>query len=184
MADSIRDTSAGQFLRAIGFKLWLAYPEELPGFEPQPMPAAAAEELSASHGNDLEKTLSKIAVRDTTANATTSQSSSEKDITIGEAIVVSWTENDRDNPRNWTQGKKAFTLTLINVYTFVVYLTASIITPTAEFIMQRYDVSIIVASLGLSMYVVGCKSCPPSLLDVLVLTFACQTAWARCSSAR
>ncbi|KIV80851.1 hypothetical protein PV11_08327 [Exophiala sideris] len=152
MANLIRDTPAGHLLRTVGFKSWLAYPEELPGFEPQQMPAVS-EALPTSNNEDLEKTLSKITAKETTTSGLTSESSSEKD--VGGAIVVSWTENDKDNPRNWSQGKKAFTLTLINVYTFVVYLTASIITPTAEAIMKRYDVSVVVASLGLSMYVVG-----------------------------
>ncbi|KAI1611565.1 MFS transporter [Exophiala viscosa] len=152
MANPIRDTSAGQLLRAVGFKSWLAYPEELPSFEPQQMPAVP-ETLPVTNIEDLEKTLSKIATKETASNGLTSESSSEKD--VGEAIVVSWTSNDKDNPRNWSQGKKMYTLTLINLYTFVVYLTASIITPTAEFIVKRYDVSIVMASLGLSMYVVG-----------------------------
>lgn len=154
MGKAIRDTPAGHLLRLIGFKTQLSWPEEVPGFEPQQMPAIA-EEISTS-GEDLEKTLSKISARvGTTIEGEITNKLSEKE--LAGAIVVTFAENDEDNPRNWSQGKKTWILTLVNVYTFVVYLTASIITPDAEFIMQRYNVSIVVASLGLSMYVVGCR---------------------------
>ena len=64
-----------------------------------------------------------------------------------------------------------WTLTVVNLYTFVVYLTASVITPTAGAIMERYNISLVVASLGLSMYVVGCELIPLLFPDVLILTF-------------
>ncbi|KAK5196224.1 hypothetical protein LTR92_003768 [Exophiala xenobiotica] len=156
MAQAIRDTPAGQFLRYVGFSSWLAYPEEEDGFEPEPMPTVA-EEVSAPIGaSDLERTLSKISAKvgtKTEGEITNNLKLSEKE--LADVIVVSFTKDDQGNPRNWPQAKKTWTLTLINTYTFVVYLSASIITPDAEVIMQRYNVSTVVASLGLSMYIVG-----------------------------
>ncbi|KAK6382736.1 hypothetical protein LTS17_003405 [Exophiala oligosperma] len=157
MAQALRDTPAGHLLRLIGFRSYLSWPEEAPNFEPRQMPAIAKEISSSS--DDLEKTLSKISARVGTKTdegsdiITNNKKLSRKE--LADAIVVTFAENDQDNPRNWPQRKKTWTLTLVNVYTFVVYLTASIITPDVEFIMQRYNVSIVVASLGLSMYVVG-----------------------------
>lgn len=154
MAQAIRDTPAGQFLRFVGFGSWLAYPEEVEGFEPQQMPTVA-EEVSTPSEEDLEKTLSKISAKIGTTEGEITNKLSEKE--LADVIVVSFTKDDQGNPRNWSQAKKTWTLTLINTYTFVVYLASSIITPDAEAIMQRYNVSIVVASLGLSMYVVGCR---------------------------
>jgi DHA1 family multidrug resistance protein-like MFS transporter len=158
MAQAIRDTPAGQFLRYVGFSSWLAYPEEDDGFEPEPMPTVAEEVSAPIGGSDLERTLSKISAKvgtKTEGEITNNMKLSEKE--LADVIVVSFTKDDQGNPRNWPQAKKTWTLTLINTYTFVVYLSASLITPDAKFIMQRYNVSVVLASLGLSMYIVGCK---------------------------
>lgn len=182
MAQALRDTPAGHLLRLIGFRSYLSWPEEAPNFEPRQMPAIAKEISSSS--DDLEKTLSKISARVGTKTdegsdiITNNKKLSRKE--LADAIVVTFAENDQDNPRNWPQRKKTWTLTLVNVYTFVVYLTASIITPDVEFIMQRYNVSIVVASLGLSMYVVGCK-CPCFWLGWVAANVN-QTVWVPCSS--
>ncbi|KAL2415607.1 MFS-type transporter pyvG [Exophiala dermatitidis] len=162
----LRDTPAGQLLRLVGFKEWLAYPEELPGFEPSSMPVVVSEEtaesdtpgvlnLPAEHDidPDLEKVHSKTSIALSLDQTAVKRRLSQDG--LSEAIMVSFTENDSDNPRNWSPAKKNWTLVVINLYTFVVYCTASIITPTAGFIMKRFGVSIVVASLGLSMYVVG-----------------------------
>ncbi len=146
MLDFINETPAGQFLRFLGFqKPWLSYPEEKPGFQPGHLPAIVSETSSSPSEHDLEKTIL----------------ASEKDVTPGspcpetEVTIVAFAENDPANPRNWRHAKKMWTLAVVNLYTFCVYCTASIITPTTGAIMKRYDVSIVVASLGLSMYVVG-----------------------------
>lgn len=70
-------------------------------------------------------------------------------------IVTWYSDKNEENPRNWSDLKKGWVISVLTLYTFVVYCTASIITPTAEFVMQRCNVSIDVASVGLSMYVVG-----------------------------
>jgi MFS transporter, DHA1 family, multidrug resistance protein len=154
MADFIKETSAGQFLRLLGFQQpWLLYPEENPGFKPAGTPVGCENHPSVVE-KDLEKMLSTVSAAKVPSEETTTPpvESSEKEI-----IIVSWSENDAANPRNWAHSKKMWTLTVVNLYTFCVYCSASIITPTAEAIMARYDVSLVVASLGLSMYVVGCE---------------------------
>ena len=164
---AIRDTPAGQFLRLIGLKSWLYYPEEVTGFDLPSLPwtseeqlpptddTAADKDLEKDIERDLEKSVPGVSVRLSTPPDELSSVWSQKAIT--EPIVVSFSEDDKENPRNWSATKKAWTVAVINIYTFVVYCTASIITPTAGFIVQKYDVSVVVASLGLSMYVVGCK---------------------------
>ncbi|OAP56379.1 hypothetical protein AYL99_09558 [Fonsecaea erecta] len=155
---SIRDTPAGQFLRLIGFKSWLYYPEEVTGFELPSLPFVSEEILPPSLNDltgekDIEKSLSSVSLRLATPPDEVSSAMSQKALT--DPIVVSFTDDDSCNPRNWSAAKKTWTVTLINVYTFVVYCTASIITPTAGIIVEKFNVSVVVASLGLSMYVVG-----------------------------
>ncbi len=178
---AIRDTPAGQFLRLIGLKSWLYYPEEITGFELPNLPWISEEQFPSTDDNatdkdlekdlekDMEKSLPSCSVRLSTPPDELSSAWSQK--AIAEPIVVSFSEDDNDNPRNWSSTKKAWTVTIINIYTFVVYCTASIITPTASFVVQKYDVSVVVASLGLSMYVVGCRfSSPFSVSHNLGLT--------------
>jgi MFS transporter, DHA1 family, multidrug resistance protein len=43
------------------------------------------------------------------------------------------------------------------MYTFVVYCASAIFVPSYQWIMIRYGVSQELASLGLAMYVAGCK---------------------------
>lgn len=167
---AIRDTPAGQALRLLGLKSWLYYPEEVAGFELPNLPWTSEEQLPpTSDGEketetekdiekDIEKSLPSLTIRLATPPDEVSSAWSQK--ALAEPIVVSFSEDDKENPRNWSAKKKAWTVTIINIYTFVVYCTASIITPTAGFITQKYDISLVVASLGLSMYVVGCKFPP------------------------
>lgn len=156
---TLRDTPAGQFLRLIGFKSWLYYPEEVTGFELPNLPFVSEEQLPRSEDDasekDIEKSLPSVSIRLSTPPDELSSAMSQK--ALAEPIIVSFTADDKENPRNWSSAKKAWTVTIINIYTFVVYCTASIITPAAGFIMQKFDVSVVVASLSLSMYVVGCK---------------------------
>jgi DHA1 family multidrug resistance protein-like MFS transporter len=73
--------------------------------------------------------------------------------------VVQWySSEDDDNPRNWSFAKKSWVVVGLSLYTFVVYCTASIITPLHGMGMVKWQVSEPVISLGLSMYVLGCKS--------------------------
>lgn len=150
MASFIKETPAGQFLRLLGFQQhWLLYPEEIPGFEPNES-TSDFERGPSPVESDLEKTVVKVPA--TIRSSEKDQSADDPDVKI-----VAFVENDPANPRNWSQSKKYWTLIVVNLYTFCVYCTASIITPTAGVIQERYHVSTEVASLGLSMYVVGCK---------------------------
>ncbi len=180
---AIRDTPAGQFLRLIGLKSWLYYPDEVTGFELPNLPWMSEEELPPTGDNvtdkDIEKSIPSISIRLSTPTDEVSSAISHK--ALAEPIVVSFPEGDKENPRNWSAKKKAWTVTIINIYTFVVYCTASIITPTAGLVVEKYDVSPVAASLGLSMYVVGCKFLVLTLKPHSSLTIL-KMASAPCSS--
>lgn len=71
-------------------------------------------------------------------------------------ILVDWyTTTDPANPQNWTHRKKALVVLQIYFYTLAVYIGSAIITPSQPYIEHIFNVSPEVASLGLSMYVLG-----------------------------
>lgn len=161
---AIRDTPAGQLLRTLGYQTWLPYPEEADDFQ-APTFTTVKSDSPPKDTLALEKTPSKIsAVADIPQSELTRRLSANG---LSDASIVSWYENDPENPRNWSSLKKNWTMLVIVLYTFVVYCGASIIAPTAEFVMARYHVSQDVANLGLSMYIVGCKLGPQSDLTVI-----------------
>ncbi|KKO97365.1 hypothetical protein THAR02_10534 [Trichoderma harzianum] len=72
------------------------------------------------------------------------------------AILVDWYyTDDPDNPYNWSRNKRLAINVLICLYTFVVYTTSAIYTTSEGGIIQRFGVSEIKATLGLSIYVLG-----------------------------
>lgn len=72
------------------------------------------------------------------------------------AILVDWYyTDDPDNPYNWSRNKRLLINVIICLYTFVVYTTSAIYTTSEGGIMQRFGVSEIKATLGLSIYVLG-----------------------------
>jgi len=71
-------------------------------------------------------------------------------------VLVDWyTTDDPANPQNWNSRKKAFVGLQIFLYTFVVYCTSAIYTPSQEGVMRKFGVSYAKGSLGLSIYVIG-----------------------------
>ncbi|KAI9037602.1 MFS transporter [Aspergillus affinis] len=73
-----------------------------------------------------------------------------------QTIPVDWySEDDAENPRNWSQAKKAFVPFVIGIYSFVVYMAAPIYTPSEDAFIQEFDVNKAEAALGLAIYVLG-----------------------------
>lgn len=61
----------------------------------------------------------------------------------------------RQNPRNWTVAKKAFVTFNICLLTFSIYIGSAIYTSGLRDIIQEFAVSQTVATLGLTLYVLG-----------------------------
>ncbi|KAL7931402.1 major facilitator superfamily domain-containing protein [Trichoderma chlorosporum] len=71
-------------------------------------------------------------------------------------ILVDWyATDDEENPQNWSSKKKLFVVVQIYLYTLAVYIGSAIITPSQPFIEAQFGVKPEVASLGLSLYVLG-----------------------------
>lgn len=77
--------------------------------------------------------------------------------TTGDGIIlVDWyTTHDQDNPQNWSKQRKLFTTTQLYLYTLSVYMGSAIITPSEPKIIAIFGVSPELASMSLSMYVLG-----------------------------
>ncbi|KAK2595965.1 hypothetical protein QQS21_006495 [Conoideocrella luteorostrata] len=72
------------------------------------------------------------------------------------AILVDWYfSDDAENPQNWSNKKRALVVTIICLYTFVVYTSSAIYTTSTQGVMEEFGVSQLKATLGLSMYVLG-----------------------------
>lgn len=71
-------------------------------------------------------------------------------------ILVDWYyTDDAENPHNWSNVKRALLSVIICLYTFVVYTTSAIYTSSEGGIMKEFGVSQLIATLGLSLYVLG-----------------------------
>lgn len=81
--------------------------------------------------------------------------SSESTVTNGK-IIVTWDgDDDPENPFNWPLSWKIFLILQIAVLTTSVYMGAAIYTPGVEEIKEKFHISTTVASLPLSLFVIG-----------------------------
>ncbi|KAI9050926.1 hypothetical protein LZ554_005038 [Drepanopeziza brunnea f. sp. 'monogermtubi'] len=70
--------------------------------------------------------------------------------------VVDWYgENDPENPQNWSSGKKAFVTGMICLLTFSIYIGSAIYSAGTQGVMERFGVSQVAATLGLTLFVAG-----------------------------
>jgi len=81
-------------------------------------------------------------------------------------LVTWYGDDDQENPRNWSRRKRFFVASLISGYTFSVYIASAIYTASMAGIMKEFDVIQVVATLGLSLFVLG-YGCGPLFLGPL-----------------
>ncbi|KAH8926864.1 MFS general substrate transporter [Atractiella rhizophila] len=82
--------------------------------------------------------------------------SREKDVEKGtEYNVVSWEEGDPENPRNWSQARKFWTLAVVSNLCFGVAFGSAIITGDLGGMAAHFHVSSEVINLTVALFVVG-----------------------------
>ena len=69
--------------------------------------------------------------------------------------LITWIENDAQNPQNWSPVKKAFVTAQICLLTLAVYVGSAIYTAGLLSVVEDFHVSPVAALLGLSMFVLG-----------------------------
>ena len=133
-------------------------------------------DAESSDNESIERNLSKITSRAVMSHVTTradleqayTNATIQEDMktqpsrpiaptrTADGTILVDWyTTQDKENPQNWSHRKKAMVVVQIYFYTLAVYIGSAIITPAQPYIEEIFHVTPEVASLGLSMYVLG-----------------------------
>ncbi|ORY73242.1 putative caffeine resistance protein [Leucosporidium creatinivorum] len=70
-------------------------------------------------------------------------------------FLVEFDENDPDNPRNWPKWQRNFVAALVCFLTFSVYVGSAIYTSSIPDIMVTFGVSQVVATLGLTLFILG-----------------------------
>lgn len=71
-------------------------------------------------------------------------------------ILIDWyTTDDPANPQNWSRGKKALVTSVLSFYTFAVYCAGPIWSTASSGIQEKFHVSPVAASLGLSLYILA-----------------------------
>ncbi|KAI1368627.1 major facilitator superfamily transporter [Xylaria arbuscula] len=71
-------------------------------------------------------------------------------------ILVNWySTDDPENPRNWTNLRRALVALVLCLYTFVVYTSSAIYINSEPGVMKDFGVNATEASLGLALFVLG-----------------------------
>ncbi|KAF5325000.1 hypothetical protein D9619_009780 [Psilocybe cf. subviscida] len=164
MFDIFRDSTFGSLLNTVSGGRLLPHPDQTPGWKPP-------DNLQV-RPND-EKTIDDNAERDaskkTTGGTKETGSSTPVDTSLslipsnaGEVErgerknIVGWyDDNDQENPMNWSLAKRVTVTGLICLLTFSVYIGSAIYTASIPGVVDTFHVSQSVATLGLSLYVIG-----------------------------
>ncbi|KFY20407.1 hypothetical protein V491_03739 [Pseudogymnoascus sp. VKM F-3775] len=171
----VRDAPLGQVVRFFTKNRLFKYPEEQPNFKlPEPWirimnyadhditpQDKTATSSSASISNQEGRETSDV--NNATQPALESSEFAEETpthltpkVSHASTILVDWySEDDPANPHNWSDLRRGLLALIICLYTFVVYLSSAIYTPSTEGVMEKFGVSNLKATLGLAMYVLG-----------------------------
>ncbi|KAI6829209.1 MFS general substrate transporter [Hortaea werneckii] len=147
MADLIRDAPIGQLIRFATQNRLLPYPEERGDFECPP-----AFKVSNSESKLPE---TRTAWPSDGHESSDIEAPKPEDDSCSPFLIDWYGDDDPENPRNWSRARKGFVSFQICIYTLAVYMGSAIYTPSATGVMQRFNVSAEVASLGLSLYVLA-----------------------------
>ncbi|OQD99493.1 hypothetical protein PENSOL_c006G03296 [Penicillium solitum] len=180
MESAIRDAPFGQLVRLLTNNKYFQYPEEKPDFK---LPDTWLQLLNSTDESNEKEVIQQDSNRSPEHSEPLSRASTQTSMQFTEArleadeqheiekvksipiaprktkdgsILVDWYyTDDSENPHNWSNRKRALVTTMICLYTFVVYTTSAIYTSSTEGVMKEFGVSTLVATLGLSLYVLG-----------------------------
>ncbi|GMM58273.1 Flr1 protein [Maudiozyma humilis] len=123
-------------------------------------------ELDNKNTQDIEQDAAGVSSSDNESDTIEKDSSSDsigkngpqqhnKEL-VHDPYLVDWNgPNDPENPQNWNNSRKYFTMFQIMLLTAVTYMGASIYTPGEMEIREEFGVGHVVATLNLSLYVLG-----------------------------
>ncbi|KAF3403422.1 Caffeine resistance protein 5 [Talaromyces pinophilus] len=184
MSDHLRDTVFGQIIRALSGKTLLKFPDEQnPDLWKAFVPKGKHNDGTPTDHDEAtnqgaEHTVK--AVDSAQPSSSEEQHSLRRDIANrdekdAEVILVDWYDaKDQEvcpmlsshvqlpfiadrpkNPQNWSRNRKLLVTFLICILNFGIYVGSSIYTPGEQDIMEEFGASEVVATLGLSLFVLG-----------------------------
>jgi len=164
--DFIAESALGQVYYRIFKPKW--YPEEQDDFElpEQYRRSEKKEQQSQQQATDDADSETRTLVNEDTPDRENSNSEKkkEKDAEKGKSKdekekdpnVVDWySEDDPANPMNWSLFKKNCVTAQLCLLTFSIYIGSAIYSPGYESLNQDFGVSSVVATLGLTLFVLG-----------------------------
>ncbi|KAJ7498102.1 major facilitator superfamily domain-containing protein [Mycena galericulata] len=167
--DLIRDSTLGQVVNYVSRGRWLPYGDQRAGYVVPTRFLTTAErkekELRSGSPTLCEDSEKKKMSGTTTPVATeldpaTEDKDLERQSTVTadettDPYLIDWEEDDPDDPRNWSFKKRAFVALSISLLTFSVYIGSAIYTSSIPGLMAEFHVSLTLATLGLTLYVLG-----------------------------
>ncbi|RSL43786.1 hypothetical protein CEP54_014937 [Fusarium duplospermum] len=113
-------------------------------------------------GNLKEESENKTLQHDGQNDQIPDESQNTRDI-----ILVDWYgKDDPENPQNWSSWRKLLVTFQICILNFGIYIGSSIYAPGELSVMEEFGASEIVATLGLSLFVLYA---PPELYRVVLI---------------
>ncbi|KAI0129777.1 major facilitator superfamily domain-containing protein [Xylariales sp. AK1849] len=166
MAIQFRDTEFGHLVRFLSNNKLFRYPDEIDpqswekfGYRGTSSVPTDLEDHDASQVQSQE--LDDSAVASTSdpkiQNVAAQGPTMTRTVEDGkDAYLVDWhSTDDPENPQNWPSSWKLMVTLQICLLNFSVYIPSSIYVPGESSIMNDFDVSEIIATLGLSFYTIG-----------------------------
>ncbi|KAJ7785820.1 major facilitator superfamily domain-containing protein [Mycena metata] len=174
--DLVRDSTVGQILNYLSSGRILPYPEQRPGYVvPRRYLAAPSDEerqkessdhatpsaspslttLAAAPGSRPTIIVTPGTVTREASSATLTGTPAEVTEKAIDPFLVDWEENDPDHPLNWSSGKRIFVAFSISLLTFSVYIGSAIYTSSIPGLMVEFNISLVTATLGLTLYVLA-----------------------------
>ncbi|KAJ6580724.1 major facilitator superfamily domain-containing protein [Mycena capillaripes] len=173
MLDIIRDSTVGQTVNYVSRGRFLPYADQRPGYVIPTRYFTGSLDRKVKEVASDAVTLCEDAEKKKQVSGTTTPSATEVEPTstlptleatekhlqhagdIPDPFLIDWEEDDPDNPRNWSFRKRAFVAFSISFLTFSIYIGSAIYTSSIPGLMEEFNVSLTMATLGLTLYVLG-----------------------------
>ncbi|KAG8984673.1 hypothetical protein FRB94_004566 [Tulasnella sp. JGI-2019a] len=182
MFDIIRESSFGERINWISGGRLLPYPEQRPDFVIPARYLSSSSAQTRANSIDQSNPVTRVNTNEPTAVEKKVERSFDPlpveprdleaaelkhagkehelnamgEVEVSEHIIVDWYgPDDPANPRNWSSFKRGFVLGLICLLTFSIYMGSAIYTASIPYLLEEFHISIVVATLGLTLYVLA-----------------------------
>lgn len=159
----LRDSFVGRVTYHLSKHKYFAHPEEAKDYI---VPEKYLADYKPTLADDTSINFEKEEI-DNQGEPNSSQSSSSNNTIVdnnnnndndvdGDKIVVTWDgDDDPENPQNWPTLQKAFFIFQISFLTTSVYMGSAVYTPGIEELMHDFGIGRVVATLPLTLFVIG-----------------------------